>query len=171
MKLPTTDNPVVIIKPPEPIDWRETVRTIGSFRSIFLAGSIEMGAAERWQDRVVKDLSVGKQLYIYNPRRDDWDSTWKQNKDNKQFYEQVNWELNGMHCADIIAMYFAPKTVSPISLMELGLHAATGKVIVFCPPEFERKGNVDIVCQQYGVPVHENYDTWILNIKQALQLI
>jgi len=59
---------------------------------IFLAGSIEMGAAEKWQDKIVQALT-DKDVLILNPRRDDWDSSWKQTKDNKQFREQVEWEL------------------------------------------------------------------------------
>ena len=36
---------------------------------IFLAGSIEMGLAEKWQDRVVKALA-DESCTILNPRRD-----------------------------------------------------------------------------------------------------
>ena len=50
-------------------------------------------------------------------------------------------------------MYFDPSTKSPISLLELGLFARTGKTIVVCPDGFWRKGNVDIVCERYGVKV------------------
>lgn len=41
---------------------------------VFLAGSIEMGQAEQWQERVVHALSDAGDLVILNPRRDDWDS-------------------------------------------------------------------------------------------------
>ena len=49
-------------------------------------------------------------------------------------------------------MYLDPATKSPVSLLELGLHARSGKLIVCCPEGFWRKGNVDIVCQHHGVP-------------------
>ena len=53
-------------------------------------------------------------------------------------------------------MYFDPNTKSPISLLELGLFAHSKKLIVCCPEGFWRKGNVDIVCDKYGIP---NYDS------------
>ena len=119
-------------------------------KSIFLAGSIEMGAAENWQEKV-QDILTHEPVTILNPRRDDWDSTWKQTIDNPKFMEQVEWELSAMEIADVIALYFDPKTQSPISLLELGLFGHTGKMIVCCPDGFWRKGNVDIVCRRYGI--------------------
>ncbi len=44
-------------------------------KSIFLAGSIEMGKATPWQDKLVSDLSDSN-VVIYNPRRTDWDENW-----------------------------------------------------------------------------------------------
>ena len=113
-----------------------------------------MGKAEKWQDKVVrllKDKKDRKNIIIFNPRRDDWDSSWEQDISNKKFREQVEWELRAMEHADKILMYFDPKTKSPISLLELGLFAHTGKLVVVCPKGFWRKGNVDIVCKKYGI--------------------
>jgi hypothetical protein len=118
--------------------------------SVFLAGSIEMGVAVNWQQRVEMALAE-TDIVIFNPRRDDWDTSWVQSMDNPQFREQVEWELAAQEKASVIAMYFDPSTKSPISLLELGLFARTGKMIVCCPDGFWRKGNVDIVCHQYGV--------------------
>lgn len=39
---------------------------------VFLAGSIEMGKAERWQDKIVKELKHIEEAIVLNPRRDDW---------------------------------------------------------------------------------------------------
>lgn len=132
---------------------------------IFLAGSIEMGKAENWQERLTKQL---KHCIILNPRRDDWDSTWEQKIDNPKFREQVEWELEAMDLADIIVMYFDPSTKSPISLLELGLYADTGKLIVLCPEGFWRKGNVDIVCRKYKIPMMVSEQDLILTLKQKL---
>jgi hypothetical protein len=63
-------------------------------RRIFLAGSIEMGQAEQWQQRIVDALSGAGDLVILNPRRDDWDDSWQQRADDPQFSEQVSWELD-----------------------------------------------------------------------------
>ncbi len=133
---------------------------------IFLAGSIEMGAAEKWQDRVIRKLKKTN-LVILNPRRDDWDSSWEQKITNPQFNEQVNWELDGLSTADEILMYFDPNTKSPISLLELGLFVEND-INVVCPEGFWRKGNVDIVCDRYGVTQWNTIDEYIDDLLEDL---
>ncbi len=123
---------------------------------LFLAGSIEMGAAEDWQAVVIHKLH--SKYNILNPRRLDWDDTWEQTCENAHFSQQVNWELNALEKADVILMYFDPNTKSPISLLELGLFARSGKLIVCCPDGFWRKGNVEIVCMRYHITLHHDLD-------------
>ena len=134
-----------VLKPPTPL-----APITG--RSVFLAGSIEMGLAEPWQEHVERALA-DLPITILNPRRDEWDASWEQSIANPQFREQVEWELAAQERADAIAMYFAPATKAPITLLELGLFAASGKVIVCCPPGYWRRGNVEVVCARYGVPL------------------
>lgn len=131
--------------------------------SLYLAGSIEMGKAENWQEKVVR-LMAGKDWFILNPRRDDWDSSWVQSIHNTQFCEQVKWELLAMQLATRILMYFCPGTNSPISLLEFGLYALSNKMIVVCPEGFYRKGNVDIVCRYYAI-------TQADTIEEAIKLL
>jgi hypothetical protein len=127
-------------------------------KSIFLAGSIEMGAAENWQDKLSRALA-DQDIVIFNPRRDNWDSSWVQSISNPQFREQVEWELDHQEQADQIVMYFDPTTKAPISLLELGLAARTGKLTVICPDGFWRKGNVEIVCKRFHIPLyHKMWD-------------
>jgi hypothetical protein len=123
--------------------------------AVFLAGSIEMGIAEDWQAQVTDYFSELADYTVLNPRRTDWDSSWEQTFTNPNFYQQVNWELNGLDRATHIIMNLLPDTKSPISLLELGLYAASGKLIICCPAGFWRKGNVDIVAERYGIPVYE----------------
>lgn len=127
----------------------------GAPTSVFLAGSIEMGKAKNWQTQFTEAMQ-DYNVRILNPRRDDWDSSWEQKKDNAKFRQQVEWELDALEHANIIVMYFDPATQSPISMLELGLHAESGKLLVCCPEGFWRKGNVDIVCEKYGI---EQFDT------------
>jgi len=134
--------------------------------SVFLAGSIEMGKAEPWQERIVRELE-NEDITFYNPRRDDWDSSWQQTIENVQFNQQVTWELLHLEKADIIALYFDPATKSPISLLELGLFARKNKLIVCCPEGFWRKGNVDIVCERYKLKQVNTIDELIERIKSA----
>lgn len=125
--------------------------------SVFLAGSIEMGNAIDWQTTAIEMLKDAN-IDILNPRRLDWDSSWEQKINNEKFYEQVKWELDALEEADLIIMYFDPKTKSPISLLELGLYARSGKLIVICPDSFWRKGNVDIVCDYYNIMQSETLE-------------
>ena len=124
---------------------------------LFLGGSIEMGNAEEWQCRFTERVQ-DTNWTILNPRRDDWNPSWEQTLENSKFREQVEWELSGQEIAHQILMYLSPGTKSPISLLEIGLFARTGKLIVVCPPGFWRKGNVDIVCVRYRVPFFEKID-------------
>lgn len=127
--------------------------------SVFLGGSIEMGAAPNWQAEVENQLAH-LDIDIFNPRRDNWDPTRVQSADNPQFREQVEWELDALAQANLVVMYLAPGTMSPISLLELGIYAANGgnKLVVCCPEGFHRKGNVDIVCERYGVVQVDSLD-------------
>ena len=127
---------------------------------IFLAGSIEMGVADDWQKVITNRLS-NKDCVFFNPRRNHWDSTWEQSINNPQFKEQVEWELKHLEEADVIVMYFDPNTKSPVSLLELGLFASSGKLIVYCPNGFWRKGNVDIVCKKYNITTVNSLDELI----------
>lgn len=138
--------------------------------SVFLAGSIEMGVAEDWQAQVV--AALGKlDVLVLNPRRVAWDSSWEQSIDNPPFREQVEWELDALDAADVVLMYFSPETKSPITLLELGVHAAKNpqKLIVCCPDGFWRKGNVDILCHRYGVAQTKTLDALIQKTVQTLQ--
>lgn len=122
---------------------------------VFLAGSIEMGTAIEWQQDILEFLKhENDKLVIFNPRRDDWDSTWKQDKNSFNFREQVYWELEALEKSNLVVFYFDPNTKSPISLLELGLFA--NKALVCCPEGYWRKGNVDIVCEKYNIEMVNN---------------
>jgi hypothetical protein len=137
---------------------------------IFLAGSIEMGKAIDWQTEIVKSLSksdIGNVTFL-NPRRDSWDSSWIQDISNPQFNEQVTWELDGLDSCDLIILYLAPGTMSPISLLELGLHAKDNKMIVCCPKGFWRKGNVQMICDRFDIPLVDTLEDLIQTTTQFL---
>jgi hypothetical protein len=133
--------------------------------TIFLGGSIGVDKpAEQWQRKVIEELKDMDYVFL-NPRRNDWDSTWTQSINDENFYKQVTWELEGLEKSDIIVMYFDPTTSSPISLLELGLHARNKKMIVCCPDGFWRKGNVDIVCKTYNILQLNSLDEIITFLK------
>lgn len=150
-----------LYKPPAPLP------TDALAPSVFLAGSIEMGQAEDWQALVISGLA-DLDVVIFNPRRDEWDASWVQSIHNPQFREQVEWELAAQERATLIAMYFAPATRAPITLLELGLFAHSGKLIVCCPDGYWRKGNVEIVCSRYGIAMPATLDELIATIRLRL---
>jgi hypothetical protein len=117
---------------------------------VFLGGSIDMGSAPDWQKQVIEALR-GEDVVLLNPRRPDWNPAWKPEASEPEFRRQVEWELAALDSADVIVLYLAPGSQSPVSLLELGLHARSGKVVLLCPPGFWRKGNVDITSARYGV--------------------
>ncbi len=128
--------------------------------SLFLAGSIDNGSAVDWQTHVIEALQA-KSMTLLNPRRVDWDESWRERQDDPQFHRQVTWELDALEVASHIMIYFAPAGQAPISLLELGLFARSGKVRVVCPEGYWKKGNVDMVCERFAIPVYESLDDLI----------
>lgn len=150
-----------VIKPPAPLPPN------GPLPSLFLAGSIEMGLAEDWQKQFACSLD-DLDVLILNPRRDEWDTSWEQSIVDPLFREQFEWELAGLERADVIAMYFAPTTKAPVTLLELGLCARDGRLIVCCPAGYWRRGNVQVVCQRYGVPLLDALPKLMAEVRQRL---
>jgi hypothetical protein len=129
--------------------------------NIFLAGTIDMGNSVDWQQDVIdafRQKAPNENITILNPRRKNWDNSWTQTIENEQFNKQVNWELDALEKADYIIMFLEKNSKSPISLLELGLFADSGKLLVCCEEGFWRKGNVDIVCQRKGIKIFENLE-------------
>ena len=121
-----------------------------SYTSVFLAGTIDMGSGVDWQKDVAElfDKAPGNWV-LFNPRQEFWDPS----RENEMDY-QVNWELSHLEDADFILMNFLPGSKSPITLLELGLFAKSGKLYVVCTDGFYRYDNVRITCAKYGVPVY-----------------
>lgn len=132
---------------------------------IFLAGTIDNGNSIDWQSKVSEELK-DYDITIYNPRRLDWDSSWKQDISNDPFNQQVNWELDHLERSDLIIMYFLPGSQSPISLLELGIFYK--KMVVCCPDGFWRKGNVDIVCKRYNIPQFNSIEDLLVWLKNKM---
>mgnify|MGYP003402187694 FL=1 len=136
---------VTVHTPPTHVDWSK----VG--HSVFLAGSIENGAAPDWQSEMIELLQrlvpAHGDLTVFNPRRGDWNPKASQ----AELEAQILWELEALERADHIVMFYAANTVSPITLLEMGLHVGSRKLTVCCPSGFFRRTNVDIVCKRYGV--------------------
>lgn len=136
---------------------------------IFLGGSIEMDTAERWQERIIRTFD-NKDVTFLNPRRDDWDVKIKQSCEDKNFRDQVNWELNGIMRSDLVIFYIDPATKSPITLMEIGLVAGTGKdAIVCCPEGFWRRGNIEMMCDRFDIKLIESFDRLLIFLENYIE--
>jgi hypothetical protein len=48
------------------------------------------------------------------------------------------------------------------------MFAHTGKMLVCCPKEFWRKGNVDIICEEYDIPLFEDLDSLLSRLEQII---
>ena len=120
---------------------------------IFLGGTIDNGNSENWQQELI-DTVTGVELKrptsIYNPRRDDWPSS----DNHEEIDKQISWELYHLERADLIVMNILANSKSPISLMEIGLFARSGRLMVFCPKTFYRYDNVRMVCKTYHIPLY-----------------
>lgn len=148
----------LVYKAPYPIPAEVRDQTT----TVFLAGTIDMGNSDDWQSKI--EGMLDDTYTLINPRRVDWDSSWHQ--DSHQFNEQVHWELDNLDDADVIIMNFLPDSKSPISLLELGLYASSRKMMVCCPKEFYRWGNVRIVCEREGIPLFNNIEELIEELKE-----
>lgn len=138
--------------------------------TVFLAGSIDQGKAVDWQSQITELLS-DYEITVFNPRRDNWNPDLKQDISNDDFRFQVEWELDHLDSCDMILMYFDPAGQAPITLLELGLHATSSKLEVCCPDGYWRKGNVQVVCERFGIKLHNTLDEFVKSVKNKAERI
>ena len=134
--------------------------------TVFLSGSIDTPPAT-WQKTVAGALSH-LDVTLLNPHREDWDSTWREDPSFAPCKEQVKWELEGMENADVLAVYFGPRTPAPITLMEMGLWARSGKCVVGVSENYPKRGNVILVCERYGIECVATVGELIDGVKRKL---
>lgn len=134
---------------------------------LFLAGAIDQGRAMRWQDSAVAALRdlPGTAL---NPRREAWDATWGTDLDDPRFAAQVAWELDALEAADLVLCWMPAGAQAPVSLLELGLHARRGRLVVGCEPGFHRRGNVRAVCARHTVPLADTLADALALVRRRL---
>lgn len=135
--------------------------------SVFTAGSIEMGSAIHWQTRLVSYLQ-DLPITVCNPRRGHWDTTTTPREKDEAFNRQVQWELSALETVSVICFFFDKNTKSPVTMLELGLWAKSGKVVVCCDSGFWKSGNVHITCRRYGIPFVERFEDMEKLIREKL---
>jgi len=120
-------------------------------KSIFLAGTIDNGNSENWQEEII-NLYKNDEVTFFNPRRKYWNPLMNSELKDELEY-QIKWEQEHLDKADLIIMCLLDNSKSPISLLELGLYAQSKKIIVFCNDLFYRYQNVKLTCDKYGIPL------------------
>lgn len=138
---------------------------------IFLGGTIDNGNSYNWQKDLVERLrlELPDTVVAINPRRDDWNTNWKQDYSDPKFKQQVDWELFHLHISDIVFFFIGKNSKSPITLMELGVASvANDRVIVFCEEGFYRKGNVDAICETFELTTVKTWGEAVSSILWAV---
>lgn len=130
--------------------------------SIFLGGTIESGTSDDWQKKLSERLKEiwppDMDINVFNPRRTIWD----QNSSVIDRINQIKWEHYHLDRSEIIVMNILEDSKSPISLMEIGMYADSGNLLVFCPKSFYRYENVLCVCQKYDIPLYDTNDVDVI---------
>ncbi|KAK8120907.1 hypothetical protein PG999_005027 [Apiospora kogelbergensis] len=145
--------------------------------TIFLAGTTTSDDTGDWRDTLCAALSE-QPITFYNPLRHDWDAGWRNDAACAPFREQTQWELDRQTRADLVVVYLGPNTDAPVSLLELGLVAGLlgaaaaadttaaptnegqteknkvqkkKQVLVCAHEKYKKKGNVQLLCQKFGI--------------------
>ena len=122
----------------------EDIDVFNSLRkpTVFLAGGIQN--CPHWQRKAL-ELMKDDDVIIYNPRRDDFPIGCPD-----VAREQITWEFEALHAADIFSMWFCDtdKSDQPICFYELGRYTAVKDdarvVCVGAEPGFRRRADVEI---------------------------
>lgn len=134
---------------------------------IFLGGGISN--CGNWQREMIQRFkSFDDSLILINPRRADFDIT---NPDMSS--EQIEWEYDHLHRSSAVLFWFPYETLCPITLYELGVHAAAGtKIFVGCHPGYQRKFDVEkqLSLVRPDVAVHDNFADLVSDISDWLAL-
>ena len=123
---------------------------------VFLAGSIENGAAPEWQQSFRDSpLFITEPGFFLNPRR-----RWITKPSYELLQEQVFWEQDYLAAADLVVFVFLANTASPITLLEFG-QCIERKVpmVVYCEEDYWRRGNVELMLDRQwrlGVSIHQS---------------
>lgn len=126
--------------------------------NLFLAGSIT--GAQDWQKELAfkeydifelddniesatdKDIRLVNYFNVFNPRRANFDVN-----DPSVEKEQITWEYHCIHQCRYILFWFAPETLAPITLFELGSALNTHEhknIFIGIDPLYKRKNDVII---------------------------
>ncbi|CAM1505835.1 Fc.00g114720.m01.CDS01 [Cosmosporella sp. VM-42] len=117
--------------------------------TIFLAGTTTDTGDGDWREFLMDALSDFP-ITFFDPKRNDWDSTWKEDLSDERWAEQVQWEMDMQAKADVVVFFFHSATLAPVSMLELGLCAE--RAVVCALDGYSKRGNVQAVCERFQSP-------------------
>lgn len=129
-------------------------------KTIFLAGSINNGETEDWQQEIGEFFEKQK-FRVFNPRRKDWNKEQNVSEITDYLKTQINWELDHLHKCSHVLFYFRDDKLAPISLLELGLafcNFHVSNIYVIIDPSYPRMANVITTCEFYGIDTYGNFE-------------
>lgn len=139
--------------------------------TIFLAGPIEVP----WRDAFLRllaaaDLPQSLPVTSYDPVQPKWDSSWREDyATDANFRAQTDWEMERLDAATVVVVYFDERCKAPVSLLELGLAARSGRAVVGCPRGFWKRGNVQAVCARFSVPLEEDMEGLVAKVVKRVR--
>lgn len=140
--------------------------------SIFLGGTIELGKARDWQSELIQWFNTrdcADHILLINPRRAEWNADWPINDPEfPQLKEQINWELAHQDEADLVVYFLADKTMSPITLLEIGTFSDK-KPIICAEPDYLRRANVRLTSEYAGWDYCEDWNEWLDRIERRIK--
>lgn len=148
---------------------------------VFLAGSIDMGAATDWQSKLIAhagcSFDENDNITFYNPRRTGGFSG-EQTLEDDDFAAQVNWEIDRIDRANIVVFYITAESWAPITLWELGYFLGKQealkdiadcnqrqRIVIGVEQGFWRRGNIEVMCDRLGILLVDN----LIDVAYALE--
>lgn len=131
---------------------------------IFLAGSIDQPARNNWRELAIAHIQTSwfsasnnqDSITIYSPRRSD--NEWTVDMEN----EQAAWDMSMLSMVDYVILHLTGTTISPVSLLELGLFARNPNLYLSIDDSYMRKHVVELYYTYYGK--NRVYPSWIDSI-------
>ena len=129
---------------------------------IFLAGSIELGE-NGWRNKAVDHISRtwfeheqnNESITVYDPQRNE---DWSDDLEN----EQMTWDTSMISMADYIVLHLTGSSVSPISLLEVGLFIDSPKLFLSIDDSYVRSNIVKLYYSRFA---QKNiYSSWVDSI-------
>ena len=129
--------------------------------TVFLGGNMK----SPWRKEVIDLLSEQDlDMVILDPTVNDWETKiGSEDADNPAFVAQTNWEHMGLIMADVEVFFYDDKSISPITLVEMGLYKSINS-IVHLSDDYEKAAYIRYVSRRFGLPV-------VQSVKELAQLI